>query len=300
MPGNLEFLIGLLDEDAPGAVAAEDFEGPHGSALTHWQGLGFIGREGGVNPCASCPHCHAGTPYALGGRYRCNSCFGIVEERHLLLWPVHRQALLGWVACAWELQGGVRRVEVNLWHLGSREMTDRHLECFFKRAGTLSEFGARTLASRRGALGLCGVLLPPEAERYGLRWVSLLEVLRNEGDLRVLTLEAVFAGQTEIRFDSVSGTLWAGARLLGEVPHGSREFFFIDCLARHLDAFVPYADLKRAVLSKTGGSDQTEEATFCHGLKRRIKKGYIPQIDLFLATTNKGDGYRLRGSTSPY
>jgi hypothetical protein len=296
VPGNLEFLVGLLDEDGPEAVAAEDFDGPHGSALAHWQGLGFIGREPGVNPCSSCPYCHAGTPYALGGRYRCNACFGIVEERHLLLWPVQRQALLGWVAHAWGLQGGVRRVEGNLWHLGSREAAGNRIECFFKRAGPLSDLGARMIASRRGALGLCGVLLPPEAERYGLRWVSLLEVLRNEGDLRVLTLEAVFAGRAEVRFDGVSGTLWAGARRVGEVPHGSREFFFLDCLARHLDIFMPYADLKRAVLSKTGGSDQTEEATFCHGLKRRIKKEYIPEIDRFLTTTNKGDGYRLRAS----
>src|SRR5207244_12946799 len=98
----------------------------------------------------------------------------------------------------------------------------------------------------------------------------------------------------DVRLDARSGALRVGAAWLGEVPLGSKEFFFLDCLARHLDSFVPYADLKRAVLSQTGSRDATEEATFCQGLKSRIKKKWIPQIDRLIATTNKGEGYRLR------
>ena len=49
------------------------------------------------------------------------------------------------------------------------------------------------------------------------------------------------------------------------------------------------------MLHATGSTDETEEATFCQGLKTRIKKKWVPGIDLLLTTTNKADGYRLRG-----
>ena len=67
------------------------------------------------------------------------------------------------------------------------------------------------------------------------------------------------------------------------------------CLAADLDHFVPYADLKAAVLRQSGSRDTTDEATFCQGLKSRIKKKWLPKIDVIVATTNKADGYRLRG-----
>jgi len=53
--------------------------------------------------------------------------------------------------------------------------------------------------------------------------------------------------------------------------------------------------MKRFVLAQAGSADTTEEATFCQALKSRIKKKWIPQIDLLVTTTNKADGYRLRG-----
>ena len=58
--------------------------------------------------------------------------------------------------------------------------------------------------------------------------------------------------------------------------------------------------LKHAVLQTSGSTDETEEATFCQGLKSRIKKKWIARIDDFIATTNKGDGYRLRARVEPY
>ena len=80
---------------------------------------------------------------------------------------------------------------------------------------------------------------------------------------------------------------------------GSKEYFFLDCLARHLDTFVPYADLKREVLRRSGSKDSRDEATFCQRLKSAIKKKRIPEIDRFVVTTNKADGYRLRGEGEP-
>jgi hypothetical protein len=53
------------------------------------------------------------------------------------------------------------------------------------------------------------------------------------------------------------------------------------------------------VLRRAGSTDTTEEATFCQGLKSRIKKKWVPRIDELIATTNKGDGYRLRGYAGP-
>jgi hypothetical protein len=66
-------------------------------------------------------------------------------------------------------------------------------------------------------------------------------------------------------------------------------------LAADPDQFVSYHDLKRDVLSHSGSTDTTDEATFCQKLKSRIKAKWVPRIDDLLATTNKGDGYRLRG-----
>ena len=97
-----------------------------------------------------------------------------------------------------------------------------------------------------------------------------------------------------VRFDARSGALWAGDGWLGEVPIGSKEHAFLDCLANRIDRFVPYADIKAHVLRASGSADTTEEATFCQGLKSRIKKKWIPEIDRLVLTTNKGDGYRLR------
>jgi len=66
------------------------------------------------------------------------------------------------------------------------------------------------------------------------------------------------------------------------------------CLAEQIDQFVPYRDLKREVLARTGGGGGAEEATFCQKLKSRIKVEFVPGIDRLIVTSNKGDGYRLR------
>src|SRR5206468_1502206 len=97
------------------------------------------------------------------------------------------------------------------------------------------------------------------------------------------------------RFETHSGALLVGDTPLGEVPLWSKEYFFLQCLAANLDHFVSYTDLQHFVLTQTGLRAETDEASFCQGLKSRIKKKWIGKLDLLLATTNKGDGYRLRG-----
>ena len=61
---------------------------------------------------------------------------------------------------------------------------------------------------------------------------------------------------------------------------------------------MPYPDIKREVLFRSGGADGTEEATYCQGLKSRLKRR-MPGIDRLVVTTNKGDGYRLRAHAGP-
>ena len=157
-----------------------------------------------------------------------------------------------------------------------------------------SEQGQAWLGAYRDVLVFYGLTRPASAERLR-RSASLLEVLRLEGMLTVTELGRILRARGNVRFEGHSGALWVGDAWLGDVPPGSKEYYFLRCLAGQLDRFVPYADIKRDVLGQTGGSDETEEATFCQGLKSRIKKKWVPAIDLLVATTNKGDGYRLRG-----
>ena len=62
---------------------------------------------------------------------------------------------------------------------------------------------------------------------------------------------------------------------------------------------MAYAELKHFVLREAGSTEQADEATFCQRLKSRIKKLWIPEIDTLVVTSNKGDGYRLRGHGGP-
>lgn len=295
MRASLEFLLGILDAGTAG-VAPEDLDGPHGDALRLWQQMGFIGREPMGNPVACCPHCGEGTPYRLGARFLCNQCHGTVEERHLRLWPLRAEAFLAWLAAQLRLRGGVRQIEERLWQLGSLAVGGTASECFFRRSGPLTDAGRARLAAYRSAIVLTGLPISPEAGEGQHRRVFLLELLQPDDALTVGNPASLLRKSGNVRFDRHSGALWVGDALLGEVPVGSKEHAFLACLAGQLDHFVPYADLKRAVLRQNGSADATEEATFCQTLKSRIKRKWIPQIDWLVVTTNKGDGYRLRGA----
>ena len=144
------------------------------------------------------------------------------------------------------------------------------------------------------AVLLYGLSRPQDAVHGHGTAVSLLAILRLGNALTVPDRTQLLRDRGDVRFDPRSGTLIVGDAWQGEVPVGSKEFFFLLCLSEHLDQFVAYDDIKHFVLQHSGSKDTTEEATFCQGLKSRIKKKWIAKIDLLLATTNKGDGYRLR------
>jgi hypothetical protein len=289
-----EFLIGLLDQGEQPGVSAEDLDGPHADIIRAWQDLGFVAREPGMNPVPSCPHCGEGVPYPVGGRYLCHACRSAVDPRHLLLWPLRREALHAAVAGHLGLRDRVERVDDCLWQLGEGEDGGEAVACFYRGTGVPSERGQRRLAAYRRLLVLHGPVTVRDAPEPG-RWVPLALLFTPDGRLAPVTLAALVEPRGVVRFESHSGALWAGDALLGELPVGSRESHLLACLAEQLDHFVPYSDLKREVLRRSGSTDSADEATFCHTLKRRIKKKYVADIDRLVVTTNKADGYRLRG-----
>ncbi len=285
------FLAGLLSCDAPAFVTAEDVGGPHRDALKTWQELGFVGREPGLHPRPSCPHCAEGVPYRAEGRLVCSACGSAVDECELFAWPVRREAFLAALAVHLGLRDGVRAIDGTLWELGSGRADGNIVVCFFHAGGTLSESArARLSCYRRGVVFATG----PGESIGNMRRVSLLGVLDEEGGFAKIGLSEVLGDRGLVRFDPDTGALRVGATLAGEVSLGSREWALLACLAEQLDHFVPYRDLKREVLRCTGGTAEADEATFCQKLKSRIKKEFIPDIDRLIVTSNKADGYRLR------
>lgn len=294
MFASLQFVLGLLDREDPARAAPEDFDGRHGDALRAWQAAGFLDRQAGMNPVPSCPYCGEGAPYRVGGRYLCSRCHSEVPPRHLLLWQLDREAFLSWLAREMRLRGDVRRIDEHLWQLGTFIAAGEAVECFYSRRGRPSEPGEARLAAYRSVLILFGESPPPASERRGFRCVSLLELLRLDNCPAVTDVRPLLRARGDVRFEAHSGAVFVGDAWLGEIPVGSKEYCLLRRLAFDLDRFVAYSDLKRDILRQTGSRDETEEATFCQGLKSRIKKKWVPRIDLLIATTNKADGYRLR------
>ena len=289
-----ELLVRLLDQDGVAYVAGADFDGALGEALRAWQAAGFLAREPGADPVPGCPRCGEGVPYRLGERYVCNRCHTTVDPAHLRAWELDREAFLGHLAGGMGLRGGVRRLDDRLWQLGTWTGDGGPCECFYARGRPASDSALARLEAYRDVLVLHGLSRPDTPVRSGGRSASLLAVLAPDGS-PAADPGRLLRARGDVRFDAHSGAVWVGDARLGEVPVGSKEYHFLACLARHLDHFVPYADLKREVLRQAGSRDGTEEATFCQGLKSRIKKKWVPQVDRLVVTTNKGDGYRLRG-----
>lgn len=225
----------------------------------------------------------------------CNGCRSTVEPHWLFRWPVRRERFFRWLAIGLGLRGEPRPLDGALWQLGTQAGEDGHRECFYRRPGPMSEAAHTRLGAYQNVLVLFGLAPPPPDETHHVRSLSLLELLRGPEPLSVARLQPFLLRHGAVRFEPHSGALWVGDACLGEVPVGSAEFFLLARLAADLDHFVPYADLKRAVLRQSGGRDATAEATLCQKLKNRIKAKHIAGIDRLLVTTNKGDGYRLRG-----
>jgi hypothetical protein len=289
-----ELLAGLLDRGGDAYVSAEDFDGPAGPAVRAWLRAGFLGRESWPDPAPVCPHCGDGVPYRAGSRLLCNRCLSPVGPRWLRRWRLDDAAVLGWLAAALALRGSPQQLGPVLWQLGTAEMSGDPCEVFFRRPGPLSRAEHQRFLAYRIVYVLFGHTPPPAGECGG-EVRSLLDLLQDSLPLAVRPLAGLRPSGEDVQFDAGTGVLWVGTRRLGEVPVGSKEHAFLQRLAAEADHFVPYRDLKRAVLRETGSCDTADEATLCHKLKSRIKRRFIPEIQRLLVTSNKGDGYRLRG-----
>jgi hypothetical protein len=295
MNRSLEFLLGILTTGRPACVAKTEFDGAHGALLRLWQQSGLIASESEWNPRPSCPHCYEGVPITLSDRWLCPRCLSVVDPSALALLRFNSEALVRLLAQCLKLQGDVRQVDDSLWQLGSFSDDGSLTECFFCQTSVTSERGEERVRAYRRALLISP--LPQSVVMPGFHGpcVSLLELLCcGSCELGVRDLATLLHARTNVEFDEDSGELKAGARLLGDVPVGSKEHALLACLWQHRDKYVPYRDLKRFVLLQTRSKDSTDEATFCQRLKNRMKKG-IPEIDRLITTTNKGEGYRLRG-----
>jgi hypothetical protein len=210
------------------------------------------------------------------------------------VWRFDLEAFLAWLAKTLKLQGGVRPVDERLWQLGSIRRGEIPHECFFRRSGPLSAPGRKRLLAYRNAVLLRALPGGEQLDGFHGPSLSLTELLHQDrGSLTAGSLSDLLWAQAAVRFEGSSGALFLGETWLGEVPVGCKEYHLLARLAQEQDAFVPYADLKRYVLEHAGSADTTDEATFCQKLKSRLKRS-VPQIDSLIATTNKGDGYRLR------
>ncbi len=296
MPTSLEFILGLLDTSVPAFVTAEDFAGAHAHALRLWQRLGLLANVPEPHPVPGCPYCLEGSLILLVGRCLCSECQSTVDPSHGLRWRFDLGAFLTWLTAALALEGTPRHVDDSLWQLGTQRTGGLPTEYFLCRSGPLSERGRQRLRAFRSAFVLRFLPEGDEINELAGRCLSLLEILRHEGQLLIaLDPQQVLKSSARVQFDPETGTLRVGETVFGEVPPGSKEYHFLATLAERLDTYVPYADLKHEVLRRSGSMDTTEEATFCQKLKSRMKR-VIPGIDALLVTTGKGDGYRLRAS----
>ncbi len=298
MRRSLEVVLGLLDTEVPALLSAEDFAGPMAPSLDLFERMGFLPAEPGMNPVPSCQHCLAGTPYRLAGRHHCNCCGEEVSLVALQIRRLEPEPLLGCLARVWGLCGGVVRLADGLWRLGSLEEGAQATECFYLRGENLPDASRRRLLAYRSVIVLHGKPRRPEIEGYAGRYLALVDVLCVE-EYRLVATSLLTSERRGgvIRFDRRTGALYAGDELLGRIPPGSREFHLIAMLADYPGEVVPYAELKRHVGAATGSRDETEEATFCHKLKSRIKHAHgITIIDRLIRTDRRGGGYLLEAA----
>lgn len=300
MDNKLEPLFRLIDESNPALVTSEDFDGPACAALRAFDAMGFLGSEPGMNPSPSCPYCRAGTPYRLPDAYFCGLCRSAVDPQSLLVWCIDVARFLHWFASEQNLEGETERIDESLVRLGTLKTATSSTECFYARGPSLTPTASRRVRAFRRVLILHGRTEPPEIVGTEPRFLSLADTLTIDGvRLSTVPLASFIEEGGEVRFDVAIGSLSVGGASLGVIPAGTREFAFIECLYRHIGTVVPYADLKEDVCHRSGSRDSTDEATFCHKRKSRLKRmlAGAPIDELIVADRYRG-GYALRESVT--
>lgn len=286
-------IAGLLDRGDRAWVAAADWAGPDAAAFAPLKELGWVGEEPLTHPLPVCPYCRVGTPHPWPGRAVCDECQTVLDPAGTRVWPFRGDAFAGWLAGALGLTSDPRPLAVGTWQLGTLRLGGQAWECFYRGGQPLGDPVRRRVAAYRNALVVCGFPAHVGDPDLPGRHVLLGDVLTAD-PFGVRPPEELLSGGGRVRFDPHAGGVWAGAELLGEVPPGTREYYLLARLAAEMDTVVPYADLKHFVTREAGSADRSDDATFCHKLKGRIKAHWVPAIDAVLVGSSAGGGYRLR------
>lgn len=289
-----DVIAGLLGRGDHAWVGFEEFLGPDADNLRRLQRMGFVSADALVHPAPTCPHCGEGMPDRIGTRFLCSACRSDIDPQTVFVWPLRAERFFEWLAAEWKLTGRHQQLDPTTWQLGTWIADGHRTECFFRVSEPASESARQRIGAYQNVLILTGREAESPINRSPGITLPLAGVIRDAEVVGVHDLSDLLRPRGNVRFDPHSGTVWLGPTWMGEVPVGSKEFHFLDRLAQEIDRFVPYADLKRHVLRQATSIDQTEEATFCQRLKSRIKKQWVAKIDALVATSNKGDGYRLR------
>lgn len=288
-----EIIAGLLERGERAWANARDWTGDDRLTFHKLRGIGALAPEPLLQPSPTCPYCGLGAPHAWSGRIVCDECQTILDPVNCLVWPFHADRFFRWFSRETQLKGTVAPLCAGAWQLGCFVADQVAWECFYAGTQPHSSEAWSRLRAYRNVLLIRGSI-PEEYSTDTGRQVLLANVL---GDFTIDagTLPECVRPPGRVRFDPTSGGVWTGSILQGEVSPGSREYYLLARLAAEIDHYVAYGDLKQFVLRESRSRDQTDEATFCQRLKSRIKKHAIPAIDRLIVTSNKGDGYRLRG-----
>ena len=104
------------------------------------------------------------------------NCRSTVDSRDLHLWRLNLDAFLHWIVGQWKLRGGVRRIDGQLWQLGTLHTPGTVHECFYHRAGGFSEAARSRIAAYRRQRPV-RVCLPERDDAVHRPHLSLLELL---------------------------------------------------------------------------------------------------------------------------
>jgi hypothetical protein len=287
MAVDVDYLLAHLEAKAVAWLPTSVLVGPKADTWEAVRATGLFPDEPSWHPQPVCPFCLEGVPFASGERFVCSTCLRSIDRHHLLAYSFSRERFVQWCARTWKIPGTCVALGDSLWQLGPHELGI----VLVRWPGQLNDAESRRLSALKQAIVLVPRDPPVEVERAGHPHRSLLDLLRPTSPLTLHPLQRSI-GPTQFEFDPTTGSLRIAEKLLGTVPVFSREAYLLDVLIQSTERFVPYDELKLRVLQHTGGTDERDDATFCHRLKHRLKQA-IPDIDRWLITSGKGLGYRM-------
>ncbi len=290
MLNSLLFLLECFDyQSHPRLTTSEWLE--HRELLGFAQSQNWLSQKSKTEIGDLCRFCEEGVLAIVGDRVICPKCFTYFKKQELFNWELSRQTFLEWVSLGLGFQATYQRIGDQLLLIGNRPIATG-VEWLYYQIGTrLDLTETKRLNASQSSWVLWGTQAPEGLPH--IRSIALWDQFYfDQGTLKLRSLGSDRVG-TSVRFDLQTGELWIGQDRVGEVSFASREYYFLKTLWESQDRFVSYHELKQKVTEATGTTDERDSATYCQRLKH-LTKAKIPQIDLILVTSGKGQGYRFR------